>query len=330
MALDDSVVHALPAPSILRMKTFTTKKGHTSTMYDNADIKHAKSTHKAKEGTFTVTRSISDAGGMRVVINFLSSKSRWNRYAFLQLVRTADGNDWAHGSDNPLTESVDVYPRTDPASGYRVDNRYGFPFFTQQKIARTHDLADLELTGCTIGEGKTPAKLDDPPGGTMMLSRKSVMDSNTFQFFRFEAVASVMDLSSKNIIATLEWVFDCHYGSGKNPNTATIHCYEPVVMETLLAHKDQTIRDAAHTRFDKRNAAYDFWNNELVAKDVKWNNNSPLVWQAIPGDINTWSYDSADYKPKKSLFSKLFGKKLPFGVFPTFGRYFLSLRLGCW
>ena len=140
------------------------------------------------------------------------------------------------------------------------------------------------------------------------------MDSTTFQFFRFEAVASVMDLSSKNIIATIEWVFDCHYGSGKNPNTATIHCYEPVVMETLLAHKDQTIRDAAHTRFDKRNAAYDFWNNELVAKDVKWNNNSPLVWQAIPGDINTWSFDSADYKPKKSLFSKLFGKKLPFSA----------------
>jgi hypothetical protein len=306
MALTDSVVHALPTPSVLRLKSSTNKKGYTSALYDNADIKNAKTTLKGKEGTFTVQRSISDAGGMRVVISFLSSKSSWGRYAFLQLVRTADGNDWAHGANNPLTEGVDVYPRTDPNSGYRVDNRYGFPFFTQQKKTVATDLSDLELTGCTIGGKKTPAKLDDPPGGTVMLSRQSVLASTTFQFFRFEAVASVMDLTSKKILGTVEWVFDCHYGSGKNANTATIHCYEPILMETLLKSKDKTKRDAAQTRFDARNACYDFWNNELVAKDVKWGN-SPAQWQNIPGDINTWSYDGAIFKPKKNIFSKIFG-----------------------
>jgi hypothetical protein len=269
---------SLPLPYFCRQVTGGKR------IYDVDAIEQSSFSLVGAQGTFEVSLGVSSHGGVEATIEYLPTRSRSTRYYFVQVCRSSDGTAWAHGANNVLTKSVDVYPRTDPASGYRVDNRYGYPFFSQQEAAHSPDFSDLKVVGCSVGDKATPARLNDGAGGLSTAVRLKEID--TALFFRFEAIASLMDLGTKNILDSVEWVFDVLFRSPHSMQKSVFLVYPPVLMRTLLTSKDVTVREAANARFIARNACFSFWNEKFVP------NQKGRV--PVPGTPVNWAYDGSN------------------------------------
>jgi hypothetical protein len=281
MGLENSVVHALPAPYVCLMKQ--------GVIADLSPIKKKSFDLKSKLGKVTVGLGTSDHGGVKATITFSPSRKIADRLYFVQVVRSSDGNEWAHGADNVLTKSGDVWPRTDPRSGYRIDNRYGKAFFSQQDAMTSTDGADLRVVGCEVGYGKTKAKLVDPAGGYSTAARLANVVGA--KFFRFEAMASLMNLRTKNILDSVEWVFDVAFKGRFTMSDAGLLVYQPALLSQLLKSKDESVRGAALSRLYARNDCFTFWNEELVAKNVKMGV-GPTNWEPVPGTLANWAHEA--------------------------------------
>jgi hypothetical protein len=277
MALEDSVTHALGMPYVCRYTSEGPK------YYDIAAITKKDHKLKGRWGTFDVTLGVSSMFGLEIEIQFKASLFKHRRYYFIQVVRTSDGTGWAHGKDNALTRSEDVYPRTDPRSGYRVDNRQEYPFFSQHEPA-VPDFIDLKPVGCTVGGWWGAAIMRDGPAGFFTVSDRKLAENNEASFFRFEAITSVMDLESKDIIESLEWAFDVRFRHPwSSPANTALCVYEPQLMRTLLASPKNEVREAANARFVARNECFAFW-NEYVDEKVR----------QVPGTLANWAADGSN------------------------------------
>ena len=151
------------------------------------------------------------------------------------------------------------------------------------------DGLDLEVVGCTVGDKKTKAQLKDGAGGFVTALRLK----NNALFFRFEAMACLMEFSTKKILDSVEWVFDVAFRGQFTLSNSALRVYQPMLLSDRLTSKNTGIREAANSRFVAPKQCLSFWNEELVAKNVKIGS-EPVTWQEVPENPMTWAYEASN------------------------------------